>query len=85
MTEFKVYSSRIAGELRNQGFFIIRTEPNRKKPWLSVFIYRILWIVKTIPKVSCTISFDNNTKILMDIPQGEFNFYHLMNYIKNNQ
>lgn len=39
MTEFKVYSSRIAGELRNQGFFIIRTEPNRKKPWLTVFIF----------------------------------------------
>lgn len=51
----------------------------------EVFIYRILWIVKTIPKVSCTISFDNNTKILMDIPQTEFNFYHLINYIKSNQ
>ena len=51
----------------------------------EVFIYRILWWVKTIPVVSCTISFDNNTKILMDIPQRKFNFYHLINYIKTNQ
>ena len=51
----------------------------------EVFIYRILWMVKTIPVVSCTISFDNNTKILMDISQRRFNFYHLMNYIKSNQ
>ena len=51
----------------------------------EVFISRFLWIVKTIPMVSCTISFDNNTKILMDITQRRFNFYHLMNYIKSNQ
>ena len=51
----------------------------------EVFIYRILWMVKTIPVVSCTISFDNNTKIIMDIPQRNFNFYHLINYIKSNQ
>ena len=51
----------------------------------EIFIYRILWMVKTIPVVNCTISFDNNTKILMDIPQRNFNFYHLINYIKSNQ
>lgn len=51
----------------------------------EVFIYRILWLVKTIPVVSCTISFDNNTKILMDISKRKFDFYHLINYIKSNQ
>lgn len=51
----------------------------------EVFIYRILWMVKTIPMVSCTISFDNNTKILMDISKRKFDFYHLINYIKSNQ
>ena len=50
----------------------------------EIFIYRILWMVKTIPVVNCTISFDNNTKILMDISQKNFNFYHLINYIKSN-
>ena len=51
----------------------------------EIFIYWILWIVKTSPMVSCIISFDNNTKVLMDIPQRTFNFYHLADYIKSNQ
>ena len=35
----KIYSSKIAGLLCRQGFFVIGTEPNPKKPWLDVFIF----------------------------------------------
>ena len=37
--EFKVFSARIAGNLHEQGFKIIKTEPNLKNPKLKVFIF----------------------------------------------
>lgn len=35
----KIYSSKIAGALYRQGYKIIGTEPNPRKPWLDVFIF----------------------------------------------
>lgn len=35
----KVYSSKIAGLLCRQGFKVIKTEINPKKPWLDVFVF----------------------------------------------
>lgn len=35
----KIYSSKIAGILCRQGFKIIGTEPNPRKPWLDVFLF----------------------------------------------
>ena len=35
----KIYSSKIAGILYRQGFKIIGTETNPRKPWLDVFIF----------------------------------------------
>lgn len=35
----KIYSSRIANELKHRGFWIIGVEPNMKKPWFDVFLF----------------------------------------------
>lgn len=42
MTNTKIiYSSRIAGILCRQGFKIIGTQPNPKKPWLDCFVFEV--------------------------------------------
>ena len=35
----KVYSSKIAGALCRQGFKVVKTEINPRKPWLDVFLF----------------------------------------------
>lgn len=35
----KVFSSKIANELINQGFHMIGVEPNMKKPQFNVFLF----------------------------------------------
>ena len=35
----RIYSSKVAGLLCRQGFRVIGTEPNPKKPWLDVFLF----------------------------------------------
>lgn len=39
MAYFKCYSARLASYLRKQGFWIVGTEPNLKKPWFDVFLF----------------------------------------------
>ena len=39
MNYFKCYSSRLASCLVKNGFKLIDTEPNLKKPWLDVFLF----------------------------------------------
>ena len=39
MTNFKCYSSKLAGYLRKNGFKIIATETNLKKPQFDVFLF----------------------------------------------
>lgn len=34
---FKVFSLKVAAELRKQGFRIQGISPNREKPWLNVY------------------------------------------------
>lgn len=34
-----IYSSKIAGQLCRQGFQIVGTDINSKKPWLDTFIF----------------------------------------------
>lgn len=38
--EKKIYTKKLALELRRRGFSIIRTEPNYKKPQFDVYIFR---------------------------------------------
>lgn len=39
MKIYKIFSATMASKLRKAGFWIIKTEPNMKKPWLDVFIF----------------------------------------------
>ena len=39
MNYFKCYSSKLANYLRKQGFWIVDTEPNMKKPQYDVFLF----------------------------------------------
>lgn len=39
MNDFKCFSSRLAGYLRQQGFKIKGIEPNLKKPQYDVFLF----------------------------------------------
>lgn len=38
--ERKCFSIKLAQYLCNEGFVLLRTEPNRKKPWLNVFVFK---------------------------------------------
>lgn len=40
MTEKKVYTRRIAYELRLKGFKIIRLEPNPNKPEFNIYVFQ---------------------------------------------
>lgn len=35
----RVFSANLAGYLRERGFLIVGTEPNKRKPWLRVFLF----------------------------------------------
>lgn len=39
MKIYKIFSSTMAYKLRQAGFWIVGTEPNMKKPWLTVFLF----------------------------------------------
>ncbi|MCM1217338.1 MAG: DUF5659 domain-containing protein [Lachnospiraceae bacterium] len=34
---YKVFSLKLAEQLCRQGFHVVKTEPNRQKPWLYVY------------------------------------------------
>ena len=38
--ERKCFSIKLAQYLCNEGFVLLRTEPNRNKPWLNVFVFK---------------------------------------------
>lgn len=35
----KIFTLWLATELRDRGFYILKVEPNTKKPWLKVYIF----------------------------------------------
>lgn len=39
MKLYVIYSLRVAAELCHQGFRVVKTEPNRDKPWLYVYLF----------------------------------------------
>ena len=39
MSYLKIFSAKMANKLRKEGFWIVGTEPNMKKPWLDVFLF----------------------------------------------
>ena len=39
MKTFKIFSMKLARELGLRGFRYIATEPNRKAPWLNVYLF----------------------------------------------
>lgn len=50
--EKKIFKRTIALELRNRGFKIIRTEPNRCKPQFDVYLFEDTpWLRKALDEV----------------------------------
>lgn len=37
---YKVFTLKLARELREHGFSIVGTLPNAKKPWLNVYLFQ---------------------------------------------
>lgn len=54
---FKCFSARMANALRKKGFWIEGTEPNLKKPWLDVFLFKDTEELRT---AIAELSFKNN-------------------------
>lgn len=79
MSEKKVFSRKLALELGRRGFNIVRTEPNRYKPTLRVYIFedtedlQKTWTyLSGVLKEKGRFSEKSNLRYVYDLKQNEF-------------